>query len=265
MHLPKNPLDLFNVNDKVAVITGCTGSLGSMASQLFGRSGCKLILSDRKDAPFDDLTRQLDGEDIDYQIVRHLPDTESHSETIVETGIDSYGRVDILLVASGYNDTDAIENFDQERWQKVMDANVTGPWLICKAMAKRLIPQKQGGKVILISSTRSILGHPAGYSGYCTSKSAVDGLVRSLACEWGQYGININALGPTVFRSNLSGWMFEDNEHAKSVRDGMLARVPLGRLGEPEDLAGTLLFLASSASDFCTGQIIRPDGGYTAG
>ncbi|HBK12971.1 MAG TPA: oxidoreductase, partial [Gammaproteobacteria bacterium] len=106
---------------------------------------------------------------------------------------------------------------------------------------------------------------PAGYSAYCTSKSAIDGMTRALGCEWGKYGITVNAIAPTVFRSPVTAWMFEDNENANEVRKGFLARVPLGRLGEPEDLAGPLLFLCSAASDFHTGHIVYADGGYTAG
>jgi NAD(P)-dependent dehydrogenase (short-subunit alcohol dehydrogenase family) len=128
-----------------------------------------------------------------------------------------------------------------------------------------MIKQGRGGKVILVSSARSVRGHPAGYGGYCTSKAAIDGLARTLGCEWGKYKINVNAIGPTVFRSPLTEWMFGTDERATTVRNGFLTRLPLGRLGEPEDLAGAVLFLSSPASDFCTGQTIFVDGGYTAG
>jgi NAD(P)-dependent dehydrogenase (short-subunit alcohol dehydrogenase family) len=119
--------------------------------------------------------------------------------------------------------------------------------------------------IVFTSSARGKLGHPAGYSAYCTSKSAVDGMTKALGCEWGKYGITVNAIAPTVFRSPLTAWMFADDEKAKAVRAGFLARVPMGRLGEPEDLAGPLLFLCSRASDFHTGHILYADGGYTAG
>jgi NAD(P)-dependent dehydrogenase (short-subunit alcohol dehydrogenase family) len=116
-----------------------------------------------------------------------------------------------------------------------------------------------------MSSARGLLGHPAGYSAYCASKSAVDGITRALGCEWGPHGITVNAIAPTVFRSALTAWMFEDTERGTATRTGMLARIPKGRLGEPSDLAGPLLFLASAASDFYTGHIHYADGGYTAG
>jgi NAD(P)-dependent dehydrogenase (short-subunit alcohol dehydrogenase family) len=121
------------------------------------------------------------------------------------------------------------------------------------------------GKVVLVSSTRSDLGHPAGYTAYCASKAATNLITQALACEWGKHGINVNAIAPTVFRSPLTEWMFGDDEHAQTVRAGFLTRIPLGRLGEPEDFAGALLYFASRASDFCTGQVLFVDGGYTAG
>jgi hypothetical protein len=104
-----------------------------------------------------------------------------------------------------------------------------------------MIAQNRGGKVVFTSSARGKLGHPAGYSAYCASKSAVDGMTKALGCEWGKYRITVNAIAPTVFRSPLTAWMFEDNENANATRAGFLARVPIGRLGEPEDLAGPLL------------------------
>ena len=136
---------------------------------------------------------------------------------------------------------------------------------MARAVGARMILQGTGGKVVLTSSARGLLGHPAGYSAYCASKSAVDGITRALGCEWGKYGITVNAIAPTVFRSPLTAWMFEDNDKARAARAGFLTRVPLGRLGESADLAGPLLFLCSRASDFYTGHVLYADGGYTSG
>ena len=146
----------------------------------------------------------------------------------------------------------------------VIDANVTQSWLLARAATVQMKVQGSG-KIVLVSSARGLLGHPAGYTAYCASKAAVDGMTRALGCELGPLGITVNAIAPTVFRSPLTAWMFEDNPNAHAVRAGFLARVPKGRLGEPEDLAGPLLFLASQASDFYTGHILYADGGYTAG
>jgi NAD(P)-dependent dehydrogenase (short-subunit alcohol dehydrogenase family) len=170
-----------------------------------------------------------------------------------------------LVVGSGLNDVSPIVDMSPERFETVIQGNLTGAWLLCRSFGKRVIPQGRGGKVVLVSSARGKLGHPAGYSAYCASKAATDGLTKALGCEWGRHGITVNAIAPTVFRSPRTEWMFKDDEKAKATRNGMLARIPLGRLGEPEDLAGPLLFLASRASDFYTGHILYADGGYTAG
>jgi NAD(P)-dependent dehydrogenase (short-subunit alcohol dehydrogenase family) len=163
-----------------------------------------------------------------------------------------------------------INDMEPETFTTVMDANVTQSWLLARAAAGQMKAQvatgsHKGGKIVLVSSARGLLGHPAGYTAYCASKAATDGMVKALGCELGPTGITVNAIAPTVFRSPLTAWMFEDTEKANAVRAGFLARVPKGRLGEPEDLAGPLLFLASRASDFYTGHILYADGGYTAG
>ena len=181
---------------------------------------------------------------------------------MVAAAVGAYGGIDILVVASGMNAVSPIEGMEPERFRSVMLANVEGAWLVARAVGRQMIAQGRGGKVVFTSSARGKLGHPAGYSAYCTSKSAIDGMTRALGCEWGKYGITVNAIAPTVFRSPVTAWMFEDNENANEVRKGFLARVPLGRLGEPEDLAGPLLFLCSAASDFHTGHIVYADGGY---
>jgi len=179
--------------------------------------------------------------------------------------VKRFGGVDIVVLAAGINKVQKIVDQPPEAFAEVMDVNVTQSWLMARAAGKQMLAQGRGGKVILMSSARGLLGHPAGYTAYCASKSAIDGITKALGCEWGDTGITVNAIGPTVFRSPLTAWMYEDNERSTAVRKGFIARVPKGRLGEPSDLAGPLLFLASKASDFYTGHILYADGGYTAG
>lgn len=256
---------LFEVDGKSAIIVGATGSFGKVVCATLGNAGAKLTVTAGNMDELLALNDELTEAGITAVAVNRRPNTEADCEAIVAAAVEAYGAVDILVIASGVNDVAMIGNLTLERFQKVMLANVDGAWLMARAAGKRMIEQGRGGKVVFTSSARGKLGHPAGYSAYCTSKSAVDGLTKALGCEWGKHGITVNAIAPTVFRSPLTAWMFEDNENATNVRNGFLARVPVGRLGEPEDLAGPLLFLCSRASDFHTGHIIYADGGYTAG
>ena len=266
MSLPDiDPGRMFDVAGKVAVVVGATGSFGQVVCATLGKSGAKLAVTAGNAAGLADLGAELEAAGIEAVQIARRPDTEQDCDAIVAAAVEAFGGIDILVVASGMNDVSPIEDMAPERFQKVMLANVDGAWLIARAVGRQLIAQGRGGKVVFTSSARGKLGHPAGYSAYCTSKAATDGMTRALGCEWGKYGITVNSIAPTVFRSPVTAWMFEDNEEANKVRDGFLARVPIGRLGEPEDLAGPVLFLCSAASDFHTGHIVYADGGYTAG
>jgi NAD(P)-dependent dehydrogenase (short-subunit alcohol dehydrogenase family) len=262
----KNPLSLFDVKGKVAVVTGASGAFGALAAKTLAGAGANVVLAASKEDELKKVAAEcakLGGGKT--AIVALRPSSEDNCEKIVRAAVDAFGRLDILVVASGLNKVAKIVDLKPEEFLNVMDANVTQSWLMARAAGKQMLSQGQGGKVILTSSARGLLGHPAGYTAYCASKSAVDGITKALGCEWGEQGITVNAIGPTVFRSPLTAWMYEDTERAQTVRKGFLARVPKGRLGEPEDLAGPLLFLASKASDFYTGHILYADGGYTAG
>jgi NAD(P)-dependent dehydrogenase (short-subunit alcohol dehydrogenase family) len=260
-----NTADLFGVKGKSAVVVGATGAFGKVVCATLGNAGAKLTIAAGNATELATLKGELDAVGIAATVVARRPNTEADCDAIVAAAVAAYGNVDILVIASGMNDVAPIVDMTPERFQKVMLANVDGAWLIARAAGKQMIAQGKGGKVVFTSSARGKLGHPAGYSAYCTSKSAVDGMTKALGCEWGKYGITVNAIAPTVFRSPLTAWMFADDEKAKTTRAGFLARVPIGRLGEPEDLAGPLLFLCSRASDFHTGHIVYADGGYTAG
>jgi NAD(P)-dependent dehydrogenase (short-subunit alcohol dehydrogenase family) len=251
----KNPLSLFDIKGKTAVITGASGAFGALAAKTFAGAGANVVLAASKADELKKVAAECEKLGGKTEVIVLRPSSEENCDKIVKTAVDKFGRVDILVVASGLNKVSKIVD------QKVEDQS----WLMARAAGKQMLKQGQGGKVILTSSARGLLGHPAGYTAYCASKSAVDGITKALGCEWGETGITVNALGPTVFRSPLTAWMYEDTERAQTVRKGFLARVPKGRLGEPEDLAGPLLFLASKASDFYTGHILYADGGYTAG
>ena len=261
----KNPAALFDVKGKTAIITGASGAFGALASKVLAGAGANVVLAASKQDELKKIAAECEALGGKAAVIALRPSSEENCDKIVQTALDTFGSVDILVVASGLNKVQKIVEQKYEDFLDVMDANVNQSWLMSRAAGRQMLKQGNGGKVILTSSARGLLGHPAGYTAYCASKSAVDGITKALGCEWGGTSITVNALGPTVFRSPLTAWMYEDTDQAKAVRAGFLARVPKGRLGEPEDLAGPLLFLASKASDFYTGHILYADGGYTAG
>jgi NAD(P)-dependent dehydrogenase (short-subunit alcohol dehydrogenase family) len=265
MRVVSSPLALFEVRGKSALVVGATGAFGRVAAKALACAGARIVAAGANQKVLEELGTEITDMGGRFVPVARRPETLADAQRMVREGTNAFGSLDIVVMASGTNDPSPIVEMSPERCDAVITANVRGPWLVCKAAGAQMIAQGKGGKVVLLSSTRGKLGHPAGYSAYCTSKSAVDGLVRTLACEWGKHGITVNAIAPTVFRSTLTAWMFGDDPKGKATREGILARIPLGRLGEPQDLAGALLFLVSRASDFCTGQVLYVDGGYTAG
>jgi NAD(P)-dependent dehydrogenase (short-subunit alcohol dehydrogenase family) len=252
--------EFFDISGKTALITGATGGFGSTAAMALAMAGVNVMATGRSEDKLKALVEDIEkeggiadfsaGSPVDYEDVKR----------VVKDTTDRFGRIDILITAAGVNKPNAIIDQSVEEWDMIMDANVKGTWLFCKEAGRVMIEQGSGGKVILLGSARGELGM-ANYTGYSPSKGAVHLMAKSLGCEWGQYGINVNAIAPTVFRTALTQWMFDDQAFYKNF----LKRIPVGRLGEPEDFIGTVIYLSSKASDFLTGAILCVDGGYTAG
>jgi NAD(P)-dependent dehydrogenase (short-subunit alcohol dehydrogenase family) len=261
----RNPLSLFDVKDKVAVITGASGAFGRASALALGALGVKLFLVSGSHEELENVQAEAKEVGAEAEIMVCRPNELSDAEAIRDRALQAFGRIDQLVIASGYNKAGFIQEQSYEDWQTVMDANVKGAWLMAKSVGAWWIENEVKGKMLLMSSVRGRHGNYSGYTAYCTSKGATDALTRVLATEWAQYGITVNAIAPTVFRSKLTAWMWSDSEVGQATRKRSLSRIPLGRLGEPEDLVGMALYLLSPASDFCTGQIMYVDGGYTAG
>ena len=258
-----SPGSVFGLAGKSALVTGATGAFGGEAARALAGAGACVTLAGGNAEKLRDAAAAITAAGGRAATVNLRPSTPEDAADIVAAAAEAGGGLDIVVSASGTNRVAPITEQSPRDWDEVMDANVRQSWALCRAAGRVLLDQGRGGKVILVSSARSGRGL-ADYSAYCPSKAAVDGLTRALACEWGPHGINVNAVAPTVFRSDLTAWMYSDEGKGPAVRSGILGRIPLGRLGEPADFHGVVLLLASSGSDFMTGAVVRLDGGYTA-
>ncbi|NVO13083.1 MAG: SDR family oxidoreductase [Rhodoplanes sp.] len=261
----RNPLSLFDVRGKSAIVTGASGAFGRATALMLASLGATLTLAGGSAKELAEVAAEVESLGGRCITVPRRPDSLEDAQAMVDAALAAYGRLDQLVVASGYNKAGFIHEMKYEDWQAVMDANVRGAWFMAKAVGAHFIANQVKGKVLLMSSVRGRHGNVSGYTAYCTSKGATDALTRVLATEWAKHGITVNAIAPTVFRSKLTAWMFGDDELGQATKKRSLSRIPLGRLGEAEDLIGMALYLLSPASDFCTGQVMYVDGGYTAG
>lgn len=252
---------LFDVKGKAALITGATGALGKAISIGYGLAGMKVFVTGRGEQKCAELCALLSAQGIECGYSFGDPAAEADVVRVVADAVAKFGEINVLLTAAGYNKPQPIIEQDLAEWKKIIDSDVQGTWLYCKYVGKQMIAQGKGGKVILVSSARSKMGM-ANYTGYCTAKAGIDLMAQSLACEWtAKHKINVNTINPTVFRSDLTEWMFDP---ASAVYQNFLKRLPVGRLGEPDDFIGPCIFLASSASDFMTGANVAVEGGYWA-
>lgn len=256
--------ELFGLKGKSALVTGATGALGRASAKALASAGAHVTIvggnADKLESVFQDLSAK--GASLTKLVAR--PVDENTCVEIVDTASANGRGLDIVVAASGTAAVAPATEMDPETWDRVMDANVRQTWLLCRAAAKTMIEQSRGGSIITVSSVRARFATAAGTSAYGPSKSAVDMLTKSFATEWGQHSIRVNGIAPTVFRSELTSWLFEDNERANNARKDVLSRIPLGRLAEPDDFAGIVVFLASQASSIITGEIINVDGGFSA-
>jgi NAD(P)-dependent dehydrogenase (short-subunit alcohol dehydrogenase family) len=252
--------NLFDVSGKIALITGATGGFGHASAMGLAMAGVKIMATGRTEEKLKPLVEEIEKADGTAAYSAGSPFIHEDVKRVVKSTLDKFGGIDILITAAGVNKPKPIVEQPLEEWEMIMDANVKGTWLYCKEAGKVMIEQGRGGKVILLSSTRAMLGM-SNYAAYSPSKAAVSLMAKSLGCEWGPHKINVNAIAPTVFRTELTQWMFDDNAFYMNF----LNRIPIGRLGEPEDFLGTVIYLCSRASDFMTGTVLYVDGGYTAG
>lgn len=251
--------NMFSVKDKVALVTGATGALGKVLAKAYGYAGAKVFMTGRNASKLQELEDEFKAEDIDCAYFAADPAVEENVADLVKACVDKYGEINILAICHGFNKPANILDQSVADWQYIMDADCKSVYIVCKYVSQQMVDQGKGGKIVVVTSQRSKRGM-AGYTGYCTSKGGADLMVSSMACDLSaKYGINVNSICPTVFRSDLTEWMFDPES---AVYQNFMKREPIGRLAEPEDFVGYCIFLSSDASNFITGANCDCSGGY---
>ncbi len=250
---------LFSLKGRVCVITGASGGLGSRISSGFASLGSTVVLVGRNKKKLALLREEIEaaGWKASVQVADIL--NADGVERMARSVYHEHGTIDVLVTAHGVNLRIPSSDYPLDKWQEVIDVNLRGTFVACKAVGRYMI-QQRSGKIVNISSTAGSSGYEWGYSAYAPSKGGVDSLTRTLAVEWGKYGICVNSVAPYFIRTELTKKFLSDPDRYRKILDS----VPLGRVGRPLDVVGAVVFLASPAADWISGQVLYVDGGYMA-
>jgi len=256
MTLPSMRLD-----GKTAIVTGAGSGIGKAIALAVAEAGADCVATELPDkmAGLDPVCEEIEkmGRKA-LPLPLKLPDLDS-IDALVSKAAEEMGRVDILVNNAGINiPMDALE-FTEEAWDAVLDINLKGLFFLSQRAAKEMVKQGDGGKIVNIASQNGVVGYYK-RAAYCSSKAGVVNLTRVLAVEWAEHKINVNAIGPTFILTPLTQSTFDD----PALREDLLKRIPLGRVGQPEDVVGAVVFLASPAAGLVTGHTLLVDGGWTA-
>ena len=250
----------FDLQQKVALITGGSRGLGKAMALALATAGAHVAVASRHlptcEATAEELRSQTGRDALAIACDVTKPD---QIHRMVNTVLEQWGQLDILINNAGINIRQPMETFSLETWQQIMDTNITGPFLCCQAVAPHM-KARRSGRIIMIGSIMGEVGLPHRVP-YCASKGAIHLMTKALAIEWAPYNITVNAIAPGPFMTDLNAQARQDSEYFRFLAD----RVPLGqRFGDPEEIGGLAVFLASDAARFITGAIIPVDGGWLA-
>lgn len=252
---------LFDLSGKTALVTGGSRGLGLQMAEALGEQGAQIVLSSRKQAELDEALAHLHARGIKASAIAADLGKESEIMPLAEAAMASLGAIDILVNNAGATWGAPAENHPVEAWDKVMNLNVRSIFLLSQAVGNLSMIPRQYGRIINVASIAGLAGNGAGMQtiAYNTSKAAVINFTRTLAGEWGRFGITVNAIAPGFFPSRMTRGLLE-----KLGADEMAARAPLRRLGDDEDLKGAVMLFASNAGKHITGQTLAVDGGVSA-
>ena len=256
---PLPPEARFRLDGRVAWLPGGAGGIGATLARAFASAGAAVVISSRGAERCEALAASIRAGGGDALAAAGDMTVAADVATAAAAADAAFGRLDILVQCVGGNARHGAEAYPEDDWDRIIALNLKTTYLTCRAAARAMIPRGYG-RILTISSVRSLLGIASGYSAYCAAKAAVNGLTRQLATEWARHGITVNALAPTFIRTAQVADLLGDPGFAAAL----VARIPLGRVGEPEDLVGPALLLCSDAAGFVTGQVLGIDGGLTA-
>ncbi|HET9033216.1 MAG TPA: SDR family oxidoreductase [Dokdonella sp.] len=253
---------MFDLDGRTALITGGSRGLGLQMAEALGDYGARLLISARKSDELEKAQAHLKARGIEVDWVAADAGKDESINTLADAALDKLGHVDILINNAGASWGAAAEDYPLEAWDKVLNLNMRGLFLLTQQIGKRSMIPRKHGRIINIASIAGLRGNPPGAMktiAYNTSKGALINFTRALAGEWGAYGITVNALAPGFFPTKMSQGLI-DNIGAKTL----IAMTPLQRLGDEEDLKGATLLFASQAGKHISGQILAVDGGVSA-
>jgi NAD(P)-dependent dehydrogenase (short-subunit alcohol dehydrogenase family) len=258
--MPRTIQQLFDLEGKTALVTGGSRGLGLQMAHALGEAGAKIMLSSRKAGDLEEAVADLQAAGIDARWIAADCSKEDDIRRLAEDTLHRMGDVDILVNNAGAAWGAPAEDYPAEAWDKVMNLNVRGYFLLSQQLAKRSMIPRKSGRIINIASIAGLGGNPPEMQtiAYNTSKGAVITFTQALACEWGRFGINVNAICPGFFPSKMTKGTLE-----RLGEDKLAAHAPLKRLGDDEDLKGITLLYASDAGKHITGQWLAVDGGVS--
>jgi NAD(P)-dependent dehydrogenase (short-subunit alcohol dehydrogenase family) len=250
---------MFDLTGRVAIVTGGGGGLGRPISVALAQCGANVVVDDFEPSHLEATVKEIEGLGRKAMAVTADLTSAAAMKDMADQVVKEFGKIDILVNVAGTNARFAAEEMAPEEFERVMRVNVLGTFLACQAVGRVMIEQKHG-RIINMSSVRGRVAPDMGGSAYATSKGGVDQLTRTLAAEWAKYGIQVNAIAPALILTEMTREFLSKPE----VYSKMTADIPMKRLGEPSELIGPAILLASDESSFMTGQIIYVDGGLSA-
>ncbi len=250
---------LLDLSGRVAIVTGGSVGLGRQMAEGLAEMGANLVLCARKKERCLQAAAELQKLGVEVLALGCDVKQPSSIQEVADAAVKQFGRIDILINNAGTSWGAPVEAMTLEQWNKVIETNLTGTFLFSQAAGKVMVPQRRG-KIINIASVAGLRGAPPEFQaiGYHASKGGVIAFTKDLACKWGIHNIQVNAIAPGWFPTNMSRVVIEQN------KDAFLSKIPLRRFGNEHDLKGAAVYLSSDASDYVTGHVLVVDGGQTA-